>query len=258
MCKWIRVIFLMVPSLIRAYFPLRRYAKHPERYSIEERYFFLQRLIQKVLKAFRVDLKVYEAERLENLWKEDVPFLWICNHLSDLDPLILIAISKKPISVVAKKETRRYPFIGLAVQALDGYFLDREDLRSSLRVIRSLEKRLETGKVPYVIFPEGTRQKNAEEAPLDFHPGSFKAATLSKRPLLVSSIFGTFRVFPKDTSWKHYPVQVKIIDVIKDDVYGGMETPELAKIVKEKVETGVNFLKEKDVNYLQNKKHLRR
>ena len=47
-----------------------------------------------------------------------------------------------PASVVAKKETRKMPLIGKALVALDGIFLDRENLKQSLKVMLELQEDL--------------------------------------------------------------------------------------------------------------------
>ena len=124
MLKYPRVLFFCGFRLLWDYtFYLWRYARHPERTSIEARYARVRKLIHYILDHFRIDWKVEGIENLQALEKNNQCYLLVANHVSDLDPLAIVYLSEKPISFVAKKETRKMPFIGTAVKALDGYFM---------------------------------------------------------------------------------------------------------------------------------------
>ena len=123
MWKYPRVLLLAGPRLLWDYtFYLWRYARHPERTPIERRYAVARRLVLFILKRFRVDWKVEGIDYIRELEAKNQCYLLTPNHMSDLDPLAILCLSEKPISFVAKKETRKMPFIGTAVKALDGYF----------------------------------------------------------------------------------------------------------------------------------------
>ena len=187
-------------------FYLLPYSKHPEKYPIEKRYRKIRRLIRVVLKVFCVQINVTgyrEVKRIKGRF-ELMP-----NHRSFMDPLLMIAVSEKPLSFAAKKETEKYPIIGRAIKALQGVFLDREDLRQQLQMVRYIES--ETINNPnrqWVIFPEGTRQKEGSVFNLlDFHPGSFRTPFNEKVPVFPVAIFGSDRVLSKKYMYR-VPVQV--------------------------------------------------
>lgn len=221
MLKWLRVALLAVPRLVLDYFRyILPYSRHPERYPLEVRWHNLSRLIRYVMWCFHIDLIAPGLKEFHERELRGERIVLMPNHISDLDPLIYIALSSKPIRPVSKIEAKKYPLIGRAVTALDGIFLDRGDLRQSLAVIKEMSEGLEQGK-NYLIFPEGTRNKKwPETLLLPLHPGSFKAAQRGKATCIPSSIAGTSMVFKTDTSYSRYPVYVSYLDPIDVESQG--------------------------------------
>ena len=62
---------------------------------------------------------------------------------------------------VAKKEVKNIPFIGLLIIYAGGLFLDRNDKRSGLTIIKDTMKILKRGD-SFCVFPEGTRSKTGD------------------------------------------------------------------------------------------------
>ena len=117
--------------------------KHPEKYDINTRFKKVQNLIKKVLVAFRVKVEEIDVDKFEASLKENEPRFIVANHISDFDPLIFIALAKRPITVVAKKQILSYPFVARIIKSLSGEFLDRDDLKQSLKVFKSIAKKIE-------------------------------------------------------------------------------------------------------------------
>ena len=113
---------------------INKYIKHPEKYPLEVRWARIQKLIRKVLKAFRVDITI---EGKENLPTEG-RYLAISNHLSTFDALTYIAISDKPVTFAAKEETLEMPFVGKVFKALNGVALDRKNVMNQLAEIKQI------------------------------------------------------------------------------------------------------------------------
>ena len=115
----------------------------------------------------------------ENVPK-DQAVLYVANHRSYFD--ILLTYSRCPIRTgyVAKKEMERYPLLSNWMRNLYCLFLDREDIKQGLKTILQAADYVKSG-ISVCIFPEGTRNKNADETDmLSFHDGSFKIATRAK------------------------------------------------------------------------------
>ena len=147
MLKYLRLVFTAGLRILWDWlFYILRYAKHPERYPLEKRYAKVHKLIVYVVDCYRVDFKVKGLEHLRRLEASDKPYLMCANHESNMDPIVMLYFCEKPISFVAKKETEKFPFVGKIIKSIDGLFMDRDDLRQSLRVMIELGKRLENGK----------------------------------------------------------------------------------------------------------------
>ena len=143
MRKYLRVIAKILPALIWAYFSwIFRYSRHPEKYDINLRFKKVQTLIRKVLRAFNVTVNEIDVDKYDLTLKEGKPHLIVANHISGFDPLIFIALAKRPITFVAKKQILKLPFVGKVVKSLNGEFLDRDDLKQSLKVFKSIAQKM--------------------------------------------------------------------------------------------------------------------
>lgn len=211
MFKYIKVIFKVLGSLIFAYFSwIRKYSNHPEKYPLEERFLKAQKLIQKVLKAFGVVYDSTEFDDYEINLKDDRNHLIISNHLSDADPLIYVARARRPLTFVAKIETKKYIFVGRVIKLLDGEFLDRNDLKQNFIIMQNVQKKLvRDEKLDIVIFAEGTRNKNIDDLTVNFHYGSFKPAIKENVPIDVFAIFGTNKIFSFKSNKSKYFVKIR-------------------------------------------------
>ena len=251
MFKYPRVLFLCGGRLLWDYtFYFWRYARHPERTPLEVRYGRARRLIIYILDHFRIDWKVEGIASLRELEKQDRCFLMVANHLSDLDPLAIIYHSEKPISFVAKKETLKMPFIRTAVKMLDGYFMDRSDLRQSLTVIHGVEERLKQGYCSYVIFPEGTRNREPETTGVaPFHPGSFKAGMMPSVPIVPLALYGTFRPFHPSPDYRRNPVEFTFFPVLLPEDYQNESSTEVAEKTHTLIAKEIEAIQEEDRRY---------
>ena len=133
-----KAILILAPTIIFCYFCwLIKYAKHPEKYPIEERFGRMHKLMKKINKRMGLDIKI--------VGKENIPDTACCimsNHVGGVDPMGYFASIDKPFTFVVKKEVMKYPFVGKCIKALEGAFLDREDLKQSLRVMMNIQEDL--------------------------------------------------------------------------------------------------------------------
>lgn len=96
--------------------------------------------------------------------------LWIANHLSWTDPIVLLAL--RPMGLLAKAEAADYPFIGGWMRRAGLRFVDRDDATSRGAALAALAQDLKARR-PMLVFPEGTTTKG-ELAHL--RPGALLAA----------------------------------------------------------------------------------
>ena len=136
------------------------------------------------------------ARGLENLpGPKDGPVLYVMNHRGIFDIIVSYSLMKAPAGFIAKKELRKIPLFATWIELNHGLFIDRNDIRQGLKTILKGIEYLKNG-YSMCIFPEGTRNKHPEEAPLgEFHAGSFKLAEKANVPIIPVAITGTDNCF---------------------------------------------------------------
>ena len=130
----------------------------------------------------------------ENVPK-DQPVLYIGNHRSYFD--IVLSYSRCPLRTgyIAKKEMERYPLLSNWMRYLHCLFLDRKDIKQGLKTILTAIEKVKSG-ISICIFPEGTRNTNADELELlPFHEGSFKIASKSGCAIIPMAMNNTAEIF---------------------------------------------------------------
>lgn len=117
----------------------------------------------------------------------------VCNHISYLDPLLLISLFEKQKTVV-KNTFLKVPLLGWVSKTSGFLFSTRAETFSSLMLerIQNLEKFLSSGGNLF-IFPEGTRSRDGKLGRLN--KGAFTLAKRFQAPLQVLLINNTNKVF---------------------------------------------------------------
>lgn len=142
---------------------------------------------------------------LENIPK-DKNILFVSNHQSNFDILLLLAYLPVPKAFVAKVELEKLPFINKWMKRIHCLFMDRSDMKQSAQIIIEGIKQLKSG-INMVIFPEGTRSKTGRLG--EFKGGSFKLATKSKCPIVPLTIDGTRNIMEAN-NYRIKPVTVNL------------------------------------------------
>lgn len=218
--------FWRVPYL---YFKLCKYARHPERYEVVEMYEHIKYIFTLAVKSGNIDLKVYGTENIP----EEGGFLMYANHQGLFDILALCVSQEKPWAAVLKKELNDIPVLKQMVACTNSFPMDREDVRSSMKVIQNVIDEVNNGK-RYLIFPEGTRSRNGNEM-LEFHGGSFKCALKTKAPVVPVALIDCFKVLDQKGS-KPVAVEIHYLPPIYYDEYKDMKTGELANLVRTRIQ----------------------
>lgn len=247
MFKFLRIIFVVGPRFIYSYFTwFLRYARNPHKYPIEKRYERVRSFVTFLLKHFRVD---YQIKGYEHILNQEKPFVLYVNHYSNFDPLVLVALSKRPISFVAKRETLKFPLVGKSIKILDSVTIDRDDLRSQVEAFEKTIEQIKLGR-DVVIFPEGTRNRRKDNVIGEFKPGSFKLSYRTGATIIPCALYGTTRPLDIKVRLKKYPLWLTFFKPIEKEEYLQYNTvslaPKIHKLVSDEV---TNFIKE-DQKYL--------
>lgn len=155
---------------------------------------------------------------IENLPK-DGSMLFVSNHQSNFDILLLLSYLPVSKGFVAKVELAKFPFINEWMKRIHCLFMDRHDIKQSAQIIIEGIKQLKSG-INMVIFPEGTRSKTGELG--EFKAGSFKLAVKSKRPLVPITIDGTRKIMEAN----NYKIKAETVNLY---IHKPIDTTQLSK-----------------------------
>ncbi len=142
----------------------------------------------------------------ENVPK-DQPVLYIPNHRSFFDVLLLYSRMPGLTGFVAKDSLLKAYLLRDWMKKLHCLFLNRENPREGLKTILQGIDNIKNG-VSMCIFPEGTRNKVAEEM-LPFKEGSLKMAEKTGCLVIPVALSNTAEIFENHMPWIR-PCQVVI------------------------------------------------
>ena len=151
-----------------------------------------------ILKVTGVTLTV---EGLENIPKEG-PCVFVGNHRSYYDIPLLLASLDKPHGILAKEELGKIPLLNRWMKLLGCVFVQRDDLRASVRALNDATAIVESGR-SFVIFPEGTRYKGEEGGAGEFKNGAFRIAVKTGAPVVPVAITGARALFENNGNRCH-------------------------------------------------------
>jgi 1-acyl-sn-glycerol-3-phosphate acyltransferase len=121
-------------------------------------------------------------------------YIYMCNHVSNIDPPIVIPAIPKRTSVLVKKEVFRIPVLATAMRMGQLVPVDRTDRDSAINSLRKGREVLACG-VNMTVFPEGTRSKTGELLP--FKKGPFYMALETGVSVVPMAILGTKAIWAK-------------------------------------------------------------
>lgn len=113
------------------------------------------------------------------------PFIYICNHLSAMDPVYQFATTWESIRFIAKKEIAKTPVINIFAKGLKVIYVNRDG--NDVRALLDCLKCLKNGE-KLAIYPEGTRNKANEEIQ-PFKHGAAALAIKTKTPVIPMVIY---------------------------------------------------------------------
>jgi putative phosphoserine phosphatase / 1-acylglycerol-3-phosphate O-acyltransferase len=138
-----------------------------------------------------IDLLV-QGER--NLWLER-PCIFLFNHQSQADVLIMAKLVRRDFTGVAKREMRDVPVVGKLLEMAGMVFVDRENAKGAVAAMAPLVDALRRDRKSVCIAPEGTRTLTSRLAP--FKKGAFHLAIQAGVPVVPVVIHNSADVQPK-------------------------------------------------------------
>jgi 1-acyl-sn-glycerol-3-phosphate acyltransferase len=123
------------------------------------------------------------------------PCIFMCNHVSNLDPPVVLPLLPGRSSVLLKKELMRIPILGRAMRMGQFVPVERGGKRDAAQTsVIAAGEALASG-LNILVFPEGTRSRDGRLAA--FKKGPFFLAMETKAPVVPVVISGTQEMMRK-------------------------------------------------------------
>lgn len=114
--------------------------------------------------------------------KKEGSYVFIANHTSIIDIMLMLVIVPNPFVFVGKKELARIPVFGFFYRKTC-ILVDRSDIKSRANVFSEVQKRLNAG-LSVCIFPEGLVPDDESIVLDDFKRGAFSLAISHQLPIV--------------------------------------------------------------------------
>jgi 1-acyl-sn-glycerol-3-phosphate acyltransferase len=153
-------------------------------------YYFAMRGVQTALRIAGVKVAVEGREKLGLASS----YIFMSNHVSNLDAPAVVPALPGRTSLLVKKELFRVPILGWAMRMASLIPVDRSDRESAIASIGRAAEVMKAG-LYMTIFPEGTR--SADGRLLPFKKGPFHLAIDSGVPIVPVTVLDTQNMMPK-------------------------------------------------------------
>ena len=162
-------------------------------------------LIQDIGPLYRVAMRIVTAGlssagvRVDVRGLEHIPegraCIFMCNHVSNLDPPVIMPLIPGRTSVLLKQELMKIPLLGTAMRMARFIPVARSRSRESAQQsVSAAAEALKSG-LHILVFPEGTRSRDGRLS--TFKKGPFFLARETGAPVVPVAVSGTQKMLPK-------------------------------------------------------------
>ena len=200
----------------------------------QEVYDTMDLLCDHFLKVYKIKLNIHGT--VPDL---DSNALFVANHQSMIDSVIMYKIAKKPVSFFIAGEfeyMQKLPMSRVVLNAMDNVYVDRKNLRNGIESLKKGVEILATNDKNLVIFPEGIIKHEQKDLKLpcgQFMGGSFRTAMKNNKPVVLVTINGSEKIHSDilmSAKVNSGVVDVKINRIFTKDDYNDMKPQDLADL----------------------------
>jgi 1-acyl-sn-glycerol-3-phosphate acyltransferase len=157
----------------------------------------------------------------------------VANHVSHLDPPVLLQALGVDFRAVAKKEVFYVPFFNSVLRFAGFIEVDRADRTQSTRAIARAVAALKAGSC-FLIFPEGTRSRTGELG--SFKKGGFVVAMDAGSRIVPVAVLGTRELMPRG-GFRIRPgtVRIRVLDPVMAGSYSYADRDALVSEVRGRI-----------------------
>lgn len=127
---------------------------------------------------------VFEIDDPGNVLGTVRPAVFIGNHQTELDVLMLGALFPKWCSVTAKSDLKKIPFLGWFMRLSGSIFIDRKNSKDARDAMAGAATEIQMKRQSVYMFPEGTRSYAKDPVLLPFKKGAFHLAVQAGVPIV--------------------------------------------------------------------------
>ncbi|MBO5869029.1 MAG: 1-acyl-sn-glycerol-3-phosphate acyltransferase [Oscillospiraceae bacterium] len=154
-------------------------------------------------------------------------FMLVCNHLHDIDPVMLLRLfPKSQLAFIGKREVEGMFLAGAFLKKTLGQFVNRENDREALKSILECIRLIKEDKCSVAVFPEGYIKQ--DRLLRTFRPGVFKIAQKANVPIVVCTLQDTHKALGSVMKLKGADIQLHLVGILPAEELVGVTTVDIA------------------------------
>lgn len=126
----------------------------------------------------------FDVQDPKNILGTTRPAVFIGNHQTELDVLMLGTVFPQYCSVTAKASLKKTPFLGWFMTLSGSIFLDRKNSKDARDAMKGAAQEIQSKRQSVYMFPEGTRSYAKDATLLPFKKGAFHLAVQAGVPIV--------------------------------------------------------------------------
>lgn len=172
----------------------------------------------------------FKIDDPKNILGKTRPAVFIGNHQTELDVLMLGCMFPKYCSVTAKSSLRKTPFLGWFMSLSGSIFIDRASKTDARAAMAGAANQIQKKQQSVYMFPEGTRSYSKEPELLPFKKGAFHLAVQAQVPIVPVVVANYSHVLNvKDFVFNAGVIPMKVLDPIDTTGLTTADVDELCK-----------------------------
>ena len=158
----------------------------------------------------------------------DGRFMLVCNHCSNIDPVILLGyFPDSQLAFISKRENKDMFLVGKLMHKLLCQLINRENDREALKTIINCINILKEDKASIAVFPEGYIHDDRKFH--HFRNGVFKIAQKANVPIVVCTMTNTADSISNLLHLKPSHIDLHLLEVIPAQEHQGVNTAQIGQ-----------------------------
>ena len=158
----------------------------------------------------------------------DGRFMLVCNHCSNIDPVILLGyFPDSQLAFISKRENQDMFLVGKLMHKLLCQLINRENDREALKTIINCINILKEDKASIAVFPEGYIHDDRKFH--HFRNGVFKIAQKANVPIVVCTMTNTADSISNLLHLKPSHIDLHLLEVIPAQELQGVNTAQIGQ-----------------------------